>query len=77
MGSAKEVAIGNGCRRTGPEDTMGDGGDGATVSDDGGEEARGWGALMSDTRSAAGSAHPAARTARAKPARAADVRDGM
>ncbi|GAA1022895.1 hypothetical protein Aple_100490 [Acrocarpospora pleiomorpha] len=76
MGSAKEVAIGNGCR-TGPEDTMGEGCGGTTVSDGSGGDAGGWVALTSDTRSAAGSAHPAARTARTKPASAADERDDM
>jgi hypothetical protein len=75
MGSAREVAIGNGCL-AGPEDAMGEGGCGTAVGD-GGEDAGGWDALTSDTRPAAGSAHPAARTARAKPARAADIRDGM
>jgi hypothetical protein len=89
MGSAKEVAIGNGCF-TGPEDTrdedvgtaMGDGGNGEVRDEDVGTtvndgDAEGWVPLANDTRSAAGSAHPAARTARAKPASAADVRDDM
>ncbi|GAA2820138.1 hypothetical protein GCM10020220_005500 [Nonomuraea rubra] len=67
MGSASEVAIGYGCLGA-PVDRMGDGGGGDT---------EGWGAPASDTRPAAGSAHPAARTARAKPASAADVRDGI
>jgi hypothetical protein len=76
MGSAREVAIGNGCF-TGPEDTMGEGGEETTVSDGSGGDAGGWVSLTSDTRSSAGSAHPEARTARAKPASAADVRDDM
>ncbi|GAA0436829.1 hypothetical protein [Acrocarpospora corrugata] len=60
MGSAKEVAGGNGCC-AGPEDTMGEGCGGTAVSDGSGGDAGGWVALTIDTRSAAGSVHPAER----------------